>query len=68
MGGEEISVQDKRRNYIFLYFSDEAVILITVHRHDVSVEVSAIHRQLRSALLQIVQNSDITISRFGKHS
>ena len=68
MGGEEISVQDKQRNYIFLYFSDEAVILITVCRHDVSIEVSVVHRQLRSALLQILQNPDITISRFGNHS
>ena len=54
-------------NYYYSpYYSEEAVILITVRRHDINFEVSVVHRQLRAALLQILQNQDITISRFGE--
>ena len=39
--------------------------MITVRRHDINLEISVVHRKLRAALLQILQNQDITISRFG---
>ena len=71
MGGKETSMKDNYNITItLLYFSEETVILITVHRQDVNDEISVVHRQLRSALLQILQNRypDITISRFGNDS
>ena len=40
-------------------------VLITVRRHDIDFELSVIHRQLRSALLQILQSQTVIISRFG---
>ena len=50
---------------ISFHNSEEATILITVHRHDVDLELSVLHSQLRSALLQMLQNETIAISRFG---
>ena len=48
-----------------ILFSEEVTILVTVRRHDIDFELSAIHRQLRSALLQILRIQTVIISRFG---
>ena len=45
-------------------YSAEATLLITVHRTDINLELSAIISDLRSAL-QILQTQVITISRYG---
>ena len=47
------------------FSSEEVTILITMRQNDTNFELSVVHRQLRSALLQILQNQAVIISRFG---
>ena len=55
----------EKKCFILCLFSEVATILITVRRHDINFELSVVHEQLRSALLKILQNQAVIISRFG---
>ena len=44
---------------------EQITLLITIRQLDINSELSVVHRQLRSALLQMPQNQVVTLSRFG---